>query len=80
MITNGILNSSKEPVARWECDDVDPEVVKITIGERLRFPYANSVVAPNRIMKSPMSEQVIKFQYSSIYFNDSFVNMNEWFR
>lgn len=59
MVTNGILNSSKEPTTRWDCSDVDQEMVKITLGERLRFPYASNVVAPNRIMKSAMSEQVI---------------------
>ncbi|VDN82388.1 unnamed protein product [Brugia pahangi] len=57
MVANGILNSSKEPTTRWDCSDVDQEMVKVILGERLRFPYASNVVAPNRMMKSAMSEQ-----------------------
>ncbi|EFO13134.1 hypothetical protein LOAG_15397, partial [Loa loa] len=57
MIANGILNSSKEPTTRWDCSDVDQEMVRMFLGERLRFPYASNVVAPNRMMKSAMSEQ-----------------------
>lgn len=43
-----------EPMARWESADADP----ILLAQRLRFPYACNVVAPNRFMKSAMSEQV----------------------
>uniref|UniRef100_A0A9J2P454 NADH:flavin oxidoreductase/NADH oxidase N-terminal domain-containing protein n=1 Tax=Ascaris lumbricoides TaxID=6252 RepID=A0A9J2P454_ASCLU len=42
-----------EPMARWESADADP----ILLAQRLRFPYACNVVAPNRFMKSAMSEQ-----------------------
>ncbi|MCP9266172.1 NADH-dependent flavin oxidoreductase [Dirofilaria immitis] len=61
MVTNGILNSSKEPITRWDCPDVDQETIKITVGERLRFPYASNVVTPNRMMKSAMSEQLATY-------------------
>ncbi|KAK6109712.1 NADH:flavin oxidoreductase / NADH oxidase family protein [Brugia pahangi] len=61
MVANGILNSSKEPTTRWDCSDVDQEMVKVILGERLRFPYASNVVAPNRMMKSAMSEQLATY-------------------
>uniref|UniRef100_A0A0R3RZL1 Oxidored_FMN domain-containing protein n=1 Tax=Elaeophora elaphi TaxID=1147741 RepID=A0A0R3RZL1_9BILA len=61
MVANGILNSSKEPTARWDCSDVDQETINVTVGERLRFPYASNVAAPNRMMKSAMSEQLATY-------------------
>ncbi|VDN59285.1 unnamed protein product [Dracunculus medinensis] len=37
--------------------------------ERIRFPYASSVIAPNRFMKSAMSEQVNNYcQFSFFIF------------
>ncbi|VDM92177.1 unnamed protein product, partial [Onchocerca ochengi] len=61
MVANGIFNINKEPTTRWDCPDVDPEVIKMSLGERLRFPYASNVVTPNRIMKSAMSEQLATY-------------------
>uniref|UniRef100_A0A915PGL1 NADH:flavin oxidoreductase/NADH oxidase N-terminal domain-containing protein n=1 Tax=Setaria digitata TaxID=48799 RepID=A0A915PGL1_9BILA len=60
-MTNGILNSSMEPTARWESPEIDQEAVKMFLGERLRFPYASNVIAPNRMMKSAMSEQLATY-------------------
>ncbi|CAG9533399.1 unnamed protein product [Cercopithifilaria johnstoni] len=59
--TNGILDIGKKPLTRWSCSDVDQETVKMILGERLRFPYASNVIAPNRIMKSAMSEQLATY-------------------
>lgn len=55
---------SYEPEARWTCEDTDTTIMT----ERIRFPYASSVIAPNRFMKSAMSEQVNNYcQFSFLY-------------
>uniref|UniRef100_A0A915BRR1 NADH:flavin oxidoreductase/NADH oxidase N-terminal domain-containing protein n=1 Tax=Parascaris univalens TaxID=6257 RepID=A0A915BRR1_PARUN len=51
-----------EPMARWESADADPTL----LAQRLRFPYACNVVAPNRFMKSAMSEQMATYEQSDM--------------
>ncbi|VDM91542.1 unnamed protein product [Litomosoides sigmodontis] len=66
MATNGIINNYNEPLTRWDCPDVDQETVKTILGERLRFPYASNIVAPNRLMKSAMSEQLATYDRNNM--------------
>lgn len=43
-----------KPMTRWDGEPADMTVLT----DGFRFPYACSVVTPNRLMKSAMSEKV----------------------
>ncbi|VDM37267.1 unnamed protein product [Toxocara canis] len=62
MFSDGAQAQLSEPMARWESADADPSV----LAQRLRFPYACNVVAPNRFMKSAMSEQMTSYEQNDM--------------
>ncbi|VDK47671.1 unnamed protein product [Anisakis simplex] len=63
MFSDGAQAQLSEPITRWESADGADQSV---LAQRLRFPYASNVVAPNRFMKSAMSEQLATFEQNDM--------------
>ncbi|VDM97151.1 unnamed protein product [Thelazia callipaeda] len=57
-----------EPASRWDIpqegtqESYDVEILE----QRLRFPYGSNLIAPNRIMKSAMSEQLATYDKNNM--------------